>query len=146
MRIAKGTFVLVTDGHKMLLFRNRADADNPKLEALDKVEAEDSFDRERGHDRPGRTATFGGERRSAYDESVLHRKGELNFARSAGEMLERRARRGEFDKLIVAADPKTLGVLRLHYPKSVSSRLVGEIDKDLVKHPVVEIERILAAL
>lgn len=144
MRIARGTFVLVTDGRKMLLFRNGGDAEYPRLEALQKAETDDPPNREIKSDRAGRTTSSGG-RRSAFVEFDFHREAESSFARSAGEMLQRRARNGEFEKLVVAADPRTLGELRRHYGKSVSSRLIGEIDKDLVRHPVAEIERILAA-
>ena len=40
MRITNGTCILVTDGSKMLLFRNEGDADYPKLTRVAKTEDE----------------------------------------------------------------------------------------------------------
>ena len=45
--------------------------------------------------------------------------------------------------LIVVAPPKTLGELRKHYHKEVTSRLKGELDKDLTGHPIKDIEKAL---
>ena len=39
----------------------------------------------------------------------------------------------------------TLGAIRPHYHKTVTDRLVGEIDKDLTGMPVGKIERIIRA-
>ena len=50
---------------------------------------------------------------------------------------------GHFDALVLAADPMTLGVLRPELHKAVQDRLVGEINKDLTRLPVREIERVL---
>jgi protein required for attachment to host cells len=49
----------------------------------------------------------------------------------------------EMGDLIVVAPPRTLGLLRKHYHKAVKEKIVAEIGKDLVKHPVAEIERII---
>ena len=68
----------------------------------------------------------------------------MRFAASAAEMLKKRALRNEFSQLVVVAPPKTLGELRKHYHKEVSSRLLGEISKDLSNRPTDEIEKILA--
>jgi protein required for attachment to host cells len=44
----------------------------------------------------------------------------------------------------VVAPPRTLGELRKHNHAEVSSRLAGEIDKDLTGHTVPQIEEALA--
>jgi len=44
----------------------------------------------------------------------------------------------------VIAPPKTLGELRKHYHKEVSSRITGELAKDLTGHPVPDIEKAIA--
>jgi protein required for attachment to host cells len=41
------------------------------------------------------------------------------------------------------APPHTLAVLRRHYDRTVKQRLIAEIDKDLTKHPVEEITRLV---
>ena len=144
MRIANGTCILVTDGSKMLLFRNDGDADHPMLTSVAKEEDQNPSDRAQKSDGPGRTAAMAaGGRRSAYDETDFHRQAEERFARRTADMLGHRAAAGEFERLVVVADPRTLGMLRDHYPPALKKAVTAEVAKDLVKHPVAEIERIL---
>ena len=144
MRITNGTCILVTDGSKMLLFRNEGDADYPKLTRLEKTEDDNPSDRAQKSDGPGRTAVMAaGGRRSAYQETDFHRQEEERFARRTAAMLGQRVAAGEFEHLVVVADPRTLGVLRSHYPPALKKAVTAEVAKDLVKHPVAEIERVL---
>ncbi len=48
---------------------------------------------------------------------------------------------GETKALIVVAPPRALGVLRQAYTASVRGAVRNEVDKDLVKMPVYEIEK-----
>ncbi|MGZ8350927.1 MAG: host attachment family protein [Allosphingosinicella sp.] len=144
MRIPTGTHVLVTDGRKMLLFRNDGDADYPNLHVIAEEEQPDLPDREQKSDAPGHVSSFGTGRSSAYDEADFHELGEALFATRAAERLNRQAEAGDFEKLVIVADPRTLGELRRHYSKPLQERLLAEIGKDLVKHPVPDIERILS--
>jgi len=144
MRIANGTCILVTDGSKMLLFRNEGDADFPRLGSLAKTEDENPSDHAQKSDGPGRMAAVAaGGRRSAYQETDFHRQEEERFARRTADMLGRRVAAREFERLIVVADPRTLGVLRDHYTPAMRKVVAAEVPKDLVRHPVAEIERIL---
>jgi protein required for attachment to host cells len=145
MRIANGTCILVTDGSKMLLLRNEGDADYPKLARLAKAEDDNPSDHaQKSDDGPGRMAAMAaGGRRSAYQEVDFHRQEEERFARRTADLLGRRAAAGEFERMVVVADPRTLGVLRDHYPPALKRAVTAEVAKDLVKHPVAEIERIL---
>jgi protein required for attachment to host cells len=43
--------------------------------------------------------------------------------------------------LVVAAPPRTLAELRQAFHADVKSRIVAEIDKDLTKHAIAEIEK-----
>ena len=45
---------------------------------------------------------------------------------------------------MLIAPPKVLGDLRAAMPKALRGLIVGELSKDLTKHPVDQIERILA--
>lgn len=146
MRIPNQACVLVTDGRKMLFLRNRGDAAFPQLETLRKAEDVNPPDRDLKSDAPGRTylSAGGGAARSAYDEVDRHRGEEEAFARATALFLAESAAAGEFDSLIVVADPRTLGRLRDQYSPQVEDRLIAELAKDLVKHPVTEIETIIA--
>jgi protein required for attachment to host cells len=58
--------------------------------------------------------------------------------------LNREALTEAFEHLVLIADPRTLGELRKHFQASLEAKLVGELDKDLVKHPIEAIESTLA--
>lgn len=145
MRIPNGTLILVADGRKLLLLRNDGDADYPLIVELEKREDENPADRDHKSDAPGRTRSASAGRTSAYPECDLHEQQEARFARETVGLLNRRAAAIRPKAIIVAADPHTLGAIRRHYSAAVRSALLGEVAKDLVRHPVARIERILAA-
>jgi protein required for attachment to host cells len=59
-----------------------------------------------------------------------------SFARQVAHELEVAGVAGQFDRLVIMAGPKFLGMLRALLPASVSSALVAEVPKDLVNQPV----------
>jgi protein required for attachment to host cells len=143
--------VVVTDGRKMLFFRNEGDAEHLNL-VVERVREQDNPpDREQATapaDRAQSSRSFGGAFASggATAERVdFHQQEEDRFAAETAELLRKRALDNDFKALIVVAPPKTLGELRKHYYKEVSDRLVGELDKTLTSHPVPEIEQALIA-
>ena len=146
MRIASHACVFVTDGRKFLYFRNEGDADFPDLKIVRKRVDSNPADRSHKSDAPGRTfaSSLSGSRRSAFSETDFHQKSEDAFAMEAADFLREQALAGGFESLIVVAPPRTLGELRRHYHDEVGRRLAAEIPKDLVKHPVAEIESIIA--
>jgi protein required for attachment to host cells len=82
--------------------------------------------------------------RGTMGETDFHQLEEDRFAAEIAEMLRKRALTKDFDTLIVAAPPRTLGELRKHYHKEVQQRLAGELDKDLTGHTVEQIETMLS--
>jgi protein required for attachment to host cells len=168
MQLPHDSFVVVTDGAKMLFFRNEGDAEFPKLEIERKREQDNPADRDQKTDAAGGAsstqsgpgapavaqggsmhATGGGAQfapsRGTFEETDFHQLEEDRFAAETAELLKKRALRNEFEHLIIVAPPRTLGELRKHYHKEVEKRLSGEIPKDLTGHPVAEIEKIISA-
>ncbi|CAN5251020.1 host attachment protein [soil metagenome] len=144
MQIDNEALVMVVDGAKMLLFRNKGDGTYPKLEVEEALAQQDEATREQGSSPPGRNAAPGGSRRGSFEQTDYHQQSEDRFAADAAAMLNKRALANDFEKLIIVAPPTTLGELRKHYHKALQSRLAGEISKDLASHPVPEIERIIS--
>ena len=70
----------------------------------------------------------GGERRPRRHEAEL-------FARRIAEQLEHASNEHEFDRLVVMAEPRFLGMLRGAIPDSVRSQVAAEVGKDLVRAP-----------
>ena len=60
-------------------------------------------------------------------------------------MLNHRVLTHQIDKLLVIADPATLGVMRSHYHGELEKRLVGEIAKTMTNVETVQIEAAIAA-
>jgi len=58
------------------------------------------------------------------------------FARQVAHELEAARIAGRFDRLVIMAGPKFLGMLRAVLPASVKATLAAEVPKDLVDHPV----------
>jgi protein required for attachment to host cells len=50
---------------------------------------------------------------------------------------------GAFDKLVIAAPPVALGEFRKAVSPAVAKATILEIDKDLTKHPLAEIEKLI---
>ena len=145
MQIETDALVMVLDGRKMLMLRNRGDATYPNLQMESVEEQVNPAHRDQGTDRPGRTHSSTGTARSAMEEVDFHQLEEDRFAADAGALLQKRALANEYESLIVVAPPTTLGELRKHYHKEVERRLSGELAKDLASHPISEIEKILMA-
>ena len=54
--------------------------------------------------------------------------------------MEQVVRTGKVPAIVVVAPPKTLAELGSVFHSDVRSRVIAEINKDLTKHPVAEIE------
>jgi protein required for attachment to host cells len=145
VRIDFDALVLVGDGRKALFFRNKGDAAHPNLVVERVLEQDNPPTREQGTDEPGRNLGPPGPSKSADEQTDWHQLAEDRFAKDIAAALYRRAHAGRFDKLVVVAPPKVLGVLRKELHKEVTERITAELPKELTSHPVSEIEKLLAA-
>ncbi|KUO56748.1 MAG: hypothetical protein APF78_00475 [Sphingomonadales bacterium BRH_c3] len=137
MIIKSGALILVADGRKLMLLRNVGGATAPALAMLVEQEADNPRTHEQGSDRPGRTQSRFGERRSSYSDTDWQEQGEELFAHHAANVLENAAIDEPGSEIIVIADPRTLGELRNLYGKETTPRLKGEIAKDLTGYTSV---------
>ena len=74
-----------------------------------------------------------------------HEAAEARFEGKLAEFLKEQFLRGAIHELIVVAPPRALGELRKHLRETLSNVVTAEIGKDLVEHPIAEIERLLAS-
>jgi protein required for attachment to host cells len=141
-----GTWVVVADGRKGLILRNAGDATIANLKLIEQVDGERvPRTSEMGSDRPGRAFESTNGKRSAMEQTDLHERAEEEHARAVAAAVERHQQAGEIGRLIVVAPPKTLAVLRESFSPAVKQAIVDEVAKDLTKHPIHEIERLLSA-
>lgn len=156
--LGRGTWVLVADGEKALFLENLTDGAKPEFRVRREAHHDNPPDREQGTDRPGRMKDAGLSRqaapggldwspgqRSGYEETDWHRLEKERFAHELAERLYRHAHRGDFERLVVVAPPRVLGDLRDKLHKEVADRVVAEIPKTLTKHPIDQIEALVAA-
>jgi protein required for attachment to host cells len=143
MKIAHGTLVMAADGEKALLFRNEGDRKFIVLQTLTHEAVANPPTHEIGSDRPGRSFSSVGRRRSGYGETDWHRETKERFAKQAAEMLEEAAEGNEVG-LVIVAPPQFLGSLRDQFGASMKRRLVAEITKDLVHHETDDVAEAIA--
>lgn len=145
IRIPHNAFVLVGDGRKALFLRNEGDEKFINLK-VEQVFVEDSPPtHEQGTDEPGRAFSSVGGRRSAMDQTDWHELDEKAFARDVANAFENLVRTRNVKALIVVAPARTLAELRNAFHKDVKAHIVAELDKDLTRHPVYDIEKHLTA-
>jgi protein required for attachment to host cells len=78
------------------------------------------------------------------EQTDWHDSTEREFLSDLAKDLDNAARAGKVRHLVIAAPARALGMIRERYTDRIRSILDREIDKDLTKLPVPEIERILA--
>jgi protein required for attachment to host cells len=144
VRITQGDWVVVCDGAKALILENIGDEKFPNLRTKEVFAQEDPRTREQGTDAPGRSINSVDARRSAMEQTDWHDQEEHRFLETLAQRLDAAVNAGEAKSLVVVAPPRALGVLRKAYSHGLRTALRAEIDKDLVKLPVHEIEQHLA--
>lgn len=128
MIVPNGTIVAVADGHTLLLFKNMAHEPALELAALPALRLPE------GH------GGSGARHRNSIANPDKARLLEDDFAATACAALNRVAVAGDFSKLLIIADARTLGEMRRHFHRSLRERLLGEIVKDMTGRSKTEIE------
>jgi protein required for attachment to host cells len=144
LKIAEGDWIVVCDGAKALVLENVGDAVFPNLKTKEVYEQEAPRTREQGTDAPGRSIQSVGSKRSAMEQTDWHDQAEQAFLQDLAGRLDAAVSAGETKAVTIVAPPRALGVLRQAYSPRLRQALRSEIDKDLVKKPVYEIEKHLA--
>jgi protein required for attachment to host cells len=144
VKIVHGEWVLVCDGAKALVLENVGDEKFPNLRTKEVFEQDDPKTHEQGTDAPGRSINSIDARRSALEQTDWHDQAEHRFLERLAGHLDAAVNSGQAKSLIVVAPPRALGVLRQAYSHNLRTVLRAEIDKDLVRLPVHQIEKHLA--
>jgi protein required for attachment to host cells len=135
------TWILLADGARARLLRNEGPNRGFDPVPGGEFEGERRPTREIVSDRQGNEATPGGPGRHTLAESSdAHDFAEERFVKRLAEVLNESLNRNEYDRLVIVAPPKALGVLRDNLSKTVEDRVAGEINKDLVAADDRELE------
>jgi len=145
LRIHTGDWVVVCDGAKALILENAGDAQALNLKTKEVREQPDEKTHEQGTDAPGRAINSVNGRRSAMEQTDWHDQSEQRFLGELSKRLDAAVTAGETKALVLIAPPRALGVMRQAATANLRKAVRAEIDKDLVRMPVYEIEKHLAA-
>jgi protein required for attachment to host cells len=142
LQIPHEAFIFIGDGRKALFLRNAGDEKFPNLIVERVFIDENPATREQGSDRPGRAFKRAQtNRRAGMEATDWHELEEQRFARRVAAAMEKLVRERKVQALVIAAPSRTLAELRHAFHADVKNRIIAEIDKDLTKHPVGEIEK-----
>lgn len=144
LSVRNGEWVVVCDGAKALVLENVGDAKFPNLKTIQVFEQKDLATHEVGADKPGRSYSSVGHGRSAVSQTDWHDQAEQAFLTDLAHHLDAALVAGKTKSMIVIAPPRALGMLRPAYSHGLKAAVRAELDKDLVKMPVHEIEKRLA--
>jgi protein required for attachment to host cells len=142
--IPHNALVFVGDGRKALFLRNEGDEKFPNLKTEHVFTDHNPPTHEQGSERPGRANGAAGAPRSSVEQTDWHDLEEHRFADQVAGVLAKVVRENKVEALVVVAPPRTLAELRRVFHNDVRQRIIAEIDKDLTKQPVYEIEKHLA--
>ena len=134
------TYILIADGAHahLLLSEGRG---KPLMEVPGSAQRQDQKpDRELSAERPGRVHESANTARHAIERDDLHRREKERFAEALADNLDRRLASGEYDRLVIAAAPETLGTIRSALSAKVRAAVLGELAKDLTKVPIPQVK------
>ncbi|MGD9541337.1 host attachment protein [Methylocystis sp.] len=141
--VGNGAWVLVGDGRRALFFQNHGDADLLDLRVIETRIDENPPTHEQGTDKPGRSFTSFSPGRSAVQNVDWHELEEERFARAMADRINQAAESGELHAIAIVAPPRALGEIRKDLSAKAQSKVVGELAKDLTRHPLKDIEKAL---
>jgi protein required for attachment to host cells len=142
--IPHDALVFVGDGTRAIFFRNRGSIQKPDLVTEAVLRQPDPPTHEQGTDRPGRVYQRFGAARSAVDNTDWHRLAEERFAVEIAEALYHLAHANRFQRLVVVAPAKVLGILRKSFHKEVRERVSAEVRKEVATQSLNEIRHELS--
>jgi protein required for attachment to host cells len=129
MLIPHKALIVVADGAHARFFRNAGRETNIHLSAEGELKPAHLLDDGPAGVRP--------------KESSHQETDEATFAKQLAKELYRRAHSGDFEALVLIADPDTLGEIRPILHKEVQKRMVSEIAKTLTKASIEDIVKAL---
>ena len=133
------TWVIVIDQHIARLFERNERG----LEPIGIIQPDPKENMELTNKSVGRVSSSAGKSiRHKYEPHMNEgRQERLSFARQISDWLDKAVYENAFDRIIIAAPPKTLGDLRKVIKRPVQDRIFGEINKDLTKLDVQDLNK-----
>lgn len=141
LKLPHDGMALVSDGRKALFLKNEGDDVYPNFQVERVLEAESNAP---AREQDGDKLLVRGERHTI-EQPDKQELAERKFAAEVADVVNAAASTGDVKAIVVAAPPRTLAQLRAHFSHAVKQKILAEVNKDLTKHPVYEIEQHLTA-
>jgi protein required for attachment to host cells len=139
------TWIIIADGARARVMQNNGPGKGVQAVAGLLFEGDHSSSSKIMADKPGRTFDSVGNARHAMEPSHdPHDELKAQFVRQIVGELE--ARTDAYNRLILVAPPRALGLIRKALPAAVASKVTGELDKDLTHLPNAELPSHLGKL
>lgn len=136
------TWILIADGGRAYVVERKRAADGLKKVPGLTFNGPHKLSRDIGTDKPGRAFSSVGSKRAALDDDKrLAREAEEKFLGAVVDHIDESLKGGAFERLVLAAPPRVLGVLRKRLSRRLSKALYGEIRADLVKADLGQVAR-----
>lgn len=146
LKIPHNGLVFVGDGRKALFLRNEGDELYPNLKVERVFEDANPPTHAQGSERPGRISkSINADRHSAVETADWHVIEEHRFVQKVTAEIERLMRSSKAPALVIVAPPKTLADVRSSIHTDIRAYVIAEINKDLTRHSVGDIEQHLTA-
>ena len=147
LKIPHNALVFVGDGRKALFLRNEGDERALNLRKTKLFEDTNPPTHEQGTDRPGRVSeAHDSGQRSAVEAADWHHIEEQRFVGRVAAAMEQLIRVDHVPAFVILAPPGTLADLRSAIHPDVKALIIAEVNKDLTKHPIGDIEKHLAEI
>jgi protein required for attachment to host cells len=128
------TWIVVADGQRATVYHNTGPGKG--LEIIRGLGGHQDVPRNNEiiSDAQGRMQGYGGSGAAPMTARTdPHELEEQRFTESLAQDVNRAALQKQFDRLILAAPPRTLGILRKSLSAHATERVIAELDKDLTK-------------
>lgn len=128
----KTTWILIADAATAHVVASSGKAADLAMVDDIRLQGNASPSRDLAADRPGRAFDRAGDGRHGMEpQTDPHLVERERFAREIAAVLDEAAQRQRYDRLILVAPPKFMGLLRDILPSSVASKVSAELTKDL---------------
>lgn len=140
MLLSKGTVFALVDGEEFELYRNEGQEREPRLERLDipDLDVTNYSAGARNHDKISRfTAGAPKDKEKRLDESA--------HAAAVIAWLNSQVLNGDIQRLVIIADPRSLGEMRRHYHQQLRKALICELARTMTGWPPEKIVKAVRA-
>ena len=139
-----GAKILVCDGRSALFLRTSGKVGHEKFEVDSAIHQDlPSHTADMGSDRPGRSSQRLSGPGSAFEGPDWHTAQETSFIESTTLRFAALCADGDIKQVVIVAPPRALATIRKAAPDKLMAKVVAQIDKDLTRHPIAKIQKIV---